>query len=137
MVPREIRADAIGDSVVIGWSGTREAARAAFDALHLLTPGAEVTLLTVTKNGQPDAATSESARALALTMNRHGHHVEIVNRVAEVMSVATTLLREAFERGASFVATGAFGHSRTYDFIIGAATRELLTTLDRPVLFSK
>lgn len=137
VVPRKGAAAAPGASVVIGWSGTREAARAAFDALALLQPGAAVTLLTITHARAPDTATGDSAEALAQAFARHGHKAEVVHRSAEGQSVARTLLQEASDRDASFVATGAFGHSRTYDFIIGAATRELLTTLDRPVLFSK
>jgi nucleotide-binding universal stress UspA family protein len=35
------------------------------------------------------------------------------------------------------LATGAFGHSRAYDFVIGAATRALLNDAKLPVLFSK
>ena len=61
----------------------------------------------------------------------------MVHRSIDGSDVATVLLREAFERGCDMVATGAFGHSGVYDFIIGAATRDLLQDARIPVLFSK
>ncbi|HBB84454.1 MAG TPA: hypothetical protein DC031_14580, partial [Sulfitobacter sp.] len=51
--------------------------------------------------------------------------------------VAAALSREAMERGADMVAVGAFGHSRAYDLVIGAATRDLLRHSEVPVLFSR
>ena len=35
------------------------------------------------------------------------------------------------------IVTGAFGHSRAYDFVIGATTYALLRDAKLPVLFSK
>ncbi len=35
------------------------------------------------------------------------------------------------------IAIGAFGHSRAYDFVIGAATRDLLRHSELPVMFSR
>ena len=51
--------------------------------------------------------------------------------------IADVLGHEAFEMGADMMATGAFGHSRAYDFVIGAATRSLLSDAKLPVMFSK
>ena len=46
-------------------------------------------------------------------------------------------MHEAFESGADMIVTGAFGHSRVYDFVIGAVTRDLLHNAELPVLYSK
>lgn len=128
--------EAIGRRVLVGWSATREAARAVHDALPLLEPGAELTLLRVAGGGSDelaDAVSNELAAALA----RHGAKVTVTHRERDGASVAQLLLREAFEIDADLVVTGAFGHSRAYDFVIGAATSELLRTATLPALFSK
>ncbi|MBT8412810.1 MAG: universal stress protein, partial [Boseongicola sp.] len=50
--------------------------------------------------------------------------------------VAEVLMKQAFEQGADMIVTGAFGHSRVYDFVIGAVTHNLLKDAKLPVLFS-
>jgi nucleotide-binding universal stress UspA family protein len=51
--------------------------------------------------------------------------------------VAAVLNTVAFETGADLIVTGAFGHSKAYDFVIGATTYALLNSAKLPVLFSK
>jgi len=68
---------------------------------------------------------------------RHGPSVELVHRDKDGEKIADVLGQEAFEVGADMMATGAFGHSRAYDFVIGAATRSLLSDAKLPVMFSK
>ncbi|SLN41595.1 Universal stress protein family protein [Roseivivax jejudonensis] len=136
LVPPSETLEHVGQSALIGWSRTREAARAAFDAVPLLDPGAEVTLLNVGARSAHDLADgpmNEVAAALA----RHGLTVTVTHREPDGEGAAAIILREAREIGASFIATGAFGHSRAYDFVVGAVTRELLSDCPLPVLFSK
>ena len=61
---------------------------------------------------------------------------EVVESLAKDVTVGDILLNEAFERGAELIVTGAFGHSRIYDFVIGATTTRLLESMTAPVLFS-
>lgn len=133
-VPSGYRGDAIGKSVVIGWSPTREATRAVHDAIPMIEPGANVAIVTVTGGESSDPAdVTELARAL----DRHGLAVEVVHRNAPKPDIAEMLEREALERGSDLIVTGAFGHSRVYDFVIGAVTLDLMRTASIPVLFSR
>ncbi|SFE91064.1 universal stress protein [Roseivivax sediminis] len=134
MLPPGASLAELDGSAVIGWSQTREAARAAFDALLLLEPGAEVTLLNVgTRQNQAEGPMNDVAAGLA----RHGMSVTVTHRDPGAESAATVIRRVAEETGAAFIATGAFGHSRAYDFVIGAVTRALLADSTLPVMFSK
>lgn len=128
--------DTLGRRVLVGWSATREAARAVHDARPLLEDGAEVTLLRVGAHGRDEMADACS-NDLAASLSRHGARVTVTHRARGRQSVAELLLREAAEIGADLVVTGAFGHSRAYDFVIGAATSELLASARLPVLYSK
>lgn len=134
LVPEKMPDRAIGRSAVIGWSPTREATRAAHDALPLLSEGARVSLVTV---GEEDTREAHGVTELARALDRHGLEVEVVARMLGRDTIASVLMREAHERGADLIVTGAFGHSRLYDFVIGAVTRELLEKSDTPVLFSR
>lgn len=136
VVPAGFDADKLGHSVLIGWNGTREAARAAYDALTLLQDGDSAHILRV---NDKSAATDEDAISndLAAAFARHGITTTLVTRTWERPGIAAALNKEAFEKGADMIAVGAFGHSRAYDLMIGAATRELLRQADFPILFSR
>jgi nucleotide-binding universal stress UspA family protein len=137
MVPHEYDGDGVmGENIMIGWSSTREATRAAHDLMLIATEGASVGLICVGKTAGDDL-NNHPANEMAATYDRHGLTAEVVHRLPGDQKVAEVLLDEAFARGADLIVTGAFGHSYGYDLVIGAATRVLLDTATIPVLFSK
>lgn len=135
LVPPDGAAAEVGSRVVLGWSDTREAARAAHDMLQVVRPGATVSLLRVGDAGQ-DPLQDHALVELAVLCDRHGLRAETVHRDRAGGDVADILLAHAFDIGADLVVTGAFGHSRAYDFVVGAATYGLLRKARMPVLFS-
>ena len=123
--------------IAIGISATREATRAAFDALLLAAPGAAIDLVAVGPDSQPGRIAFDLRQDLAAAFDRHGFATTLVDRHGALGQAGEMLLAAAAELGADVVATGAFGHSRTYDFVIGAATTHLLAHAELPVLLSK
>ena len=136
VVPNGYDGPPIGSRILVGWSDTREAARAAHDVLPLAAPGAEFTLLRVT-SGASDEMKDADLLDLSTALARHGHNVNVRHTEIGAGSIADVLLRIAFEEGSDLIATGAFGHSTAYDFVLGATTTALLKAANRPVLFSK
>ena len=136
VIPDDYKAETLGENVVLGWSETREATRAAHDLISVASRDAKIRVLRI---GKPpsNTLTDYAANDIAVALARHGPQVEVVHRDKDGEKVADILNHEAFELGADMLATGAFGHSRTYDFVIGAATRALLYGAKLPVLFSK
>ncbi|WP_422072845.1 universal stress protein [Tranquillimonas rosea] len=136
IVPHREIGDGLHRSAVIGWSPTREATRAAFDTTGLLDAGARIRLLHV---GRPDGRDLAEGplNAMAEALARHGFDVTVSYREPHAEKIVDVIEHEAAEHGGDFIATGAFGHSRAYDFIIGAVSWDLMTTAERPVLFSK
>jgi nucleotide-binding universal stress UspA family protein len=124
----------VGRRVVIAHAPTREAARAAFDALPLLHAGADVHVIHV--GADEDELRDAAMTDLAAILSRHGAAVTLTRRARRGRSVARVLTDEAAEIGADLIVAGAFGHSRTYDFFLGATTGELARDADLPVLFS-
>lgn len=136
VVPKGFAADALGQSILIGWNGSREAARAAHDALSLLDAGDVAHIIRANDSGH-DEMHDDTLTDLANVFARHGVKTTVASKTWDHTSVADALNKVGFERGADMIAIGAFGHSRAYDLIIGAATRGLLRHSDLPVLFSR
>ena len=136
VIPNDFDGPPIGSNILLGWSGTREAARAAYDLLSIARPEAQITLLRV-KNNASDEMKDADLLDLSTAMARHGHKVDVRHTECVGNAIADVLLRTAFEIGADLVATGAYGHSTAYDFVVGATTSALLKTANLPVMFSK
>ncbi|MEM8824356.1 MAG: universal stress protein [Pseudomonadota bacterium] len=134
LVPENGLGDGVGKTVVIAHAGTRESARAAFDVLPLLEDGAAVHIVHV--GDEMDELRDGAMTALSAAIARHGHDVTMTHRRRHGGSVADTLRAVAAEVGADLIAAGAYGHSRTYAFFLGATTGELIRETTLPVLFS-
>lgn len=136
VIPLDYDGPEIGNSLLLGWSETREATRAAHDLMLLAAPDGNVCLMSIGADNKDELA-DHGANAMAGTYARNGLHATTVHREKTDQSISDILHHEALEQGADVIVTGAFGHSRSYDFIIGAATRDLLHHAKLPVMFSK
>lgn len=135
VVPLDYDGPEIGRNIVLGWSDTREAARAAHDVLGLADNGAQLTVLRV-GSAVRDAIKDTTAIDMTEMFARHGIKPTLEHRNAAGQSVSEVLDNVAFEKGADLIATGAFGHSKAYDLFIGATSYGLLRNQKIPVLFS-
>ncbi len=136
VVPTGYSGPEIGKTIVLGWSDTREAARAAHDMLNIAEPGAEITILRVRKSTKDELEDSIGI-SLAEMLARHDFKPTLAHRSPSDSNIAGVLNQVAFEQGADLIVTGALGHSKAYDFVIGATTHALLRDSKYPVLFSK
>ncbi|WP_157019261.1 universal stress protein [Mesorhizobium xinjiangense] len=112
--------------VVLAWNGSREAARAAFDALPFLEAAEEVTVLTVDPVTNNTQAGAMSGAEIATTLSRHGVKATIETVQSEGRSVARTIGDRIDEIGADLLVAGAFSHSRIKEMIFGGTTRSLI-----------
>lgn len=123
--------------IVIGWNETREATRAAHDAIGMAARGAEITLVSLHARASDLVPGLTGQGDLAAALDRVGFSVTTSERPSTAESHATDLVRFAQEIDADLLATGAFGHSQIYDMLVGAVTRDLLDDAPLPVLFSR
>jgi nucleotide-binding universal stress UspA family protein len=126
----------IGTNTLVGWTPTRESARAVHDALLILATGAKVLVLTVesTRSGEIEPLpTADIAEHLA----RHALDVSAARTVvSDGLSPADALLDYASDIQADLLVVGGYGHSRTREMILGGVTRDLLHHMTVPVLMS-
>jgi nucleotide-binding universal stress UspA family protein len=135
LVPETAAAAVPPKTALIGWSGTREAARAVHDALPLLRGMSGVHVVSVDEprtlpvDNYPG---SDLARHLA----RHGIAAEARLAASGGRSVSDVLADEANAVGADLMVLGGYGHMRITEWIFGGVTRNTLGEMKLPTLFS-
>lgn len=136
IVPPDYEGPVIGGNIVLGWSDTREATRAAHDLMQLADPDAEVRVLRVGKR-HDDTLRDDNGNEMTEMFARHGFKATLDHRESAGDKIANVITQTAFEQGADLIVTGAFGHSRAYDMMLGATTYSLLRDQNVPVMFSR
>ncbi|HLZ01057.1 MAG TPA: universal stress protein [Bradyrhizobium sp.] len=122
------------NTAVVAWDFSRSAARAVADAIPILEKAKKVRIVTVMNEKVIDA--KHSSEELAKNLARHGIDV-ILDRVdAAGRSIGDVLTREVASHNADLLVMGAYGHSRFREFILGGATRSMLSQPPLPILFS-
>lgn len=135
VVPHAYAGEPIAETIVVGWDGSVAALRAISGALPLLARARSVRLTLVDPEREAGLHGDEPGADMALYLARHGVPVEVaVERSAE--PAGDTLLRLANAHGAGLLVTGAFGHSRYRELVLGGVTRVLLERAGIPVLFA-
>ena len=62
--------------------------------------------------------------------------VKATRTVSGDIDIASTILSHAANFGADLLVMGGYGHSRLREFILGGATRGILTSMTVPTLMS-
>jgi nucleotide-binding universal stress UspA family protein len=73
---------------------------------------------------------------IAQHLARHGLNVELRRINAGDVDVANVILSDAADRDADFIVMGGYGHSRLREFVLGGATRGILSSMTVPTLMS-
>lgn len=135
LIPRSGHPPQDFKKVAIAWNGTRESARAAFDALPFCVTAESVTILTVTPDGKP-LIDDTPADALAETLARHDIPTTVTWLQTSNSGVPRTIINEATRIEADLIVMGAYGHSRLREFVFGGVTRDLTNDSPLPLLMS-
>ena len=136
MVPYAGRFGAIGKRVLIGWQPTRESARAVGDALTLIAPDANVTVLAIIPRRDAGDPPGGVTAPITAHLAHHGFKVTGHEIVGGDINSGDMLLNSAADESADLLVVGAYGHSRIREVVMGGVTRTLLTQSPLPTLLS-
>ena len=126
-----------GKHVLVCWNASREAVRAINDAMPLLQAADKVTVLVA----NPDEASSGDhgeipSADIALFLARHDVKAEAATLTTSEDDVGAIILSRAADIGADLVVAGAYGHSRTREWILGGVTKTLIHETTVPAFLS-
>lgn len=121
-------------NVAVAWDFSRPSTRAIADAMPILQLAKQVRIFTVVDDKQIDG--SRSGMKLARHLARHGVQVTLEDVKSEGRAIGTVFEAYVREHRIDLLVMGAYGHSRMREFILGGATRSVLSRPPTWVLLS-
>jgi nucleotide-binding universal stress UspA family protein len=121
-------------NVAIAWDGSRVAARAVADAHQVLRRASNITVLTVMR--EKPLEQMDAAALLVQGLHARGLAAKALTFEAKDRPIEVSLQEHALEIGADLMIMGAFGHSKLRDFVLGGATKGILSDVRLPILLS-
>jgi len=137
IVPYAGRFGTVGESAMVAWDDSREAARAVSDALPLLRVAKQVQVVSWNEDKQTTRAIGARLESLHHWLMWQGVSAEVrVEAVVDGVRISDAILSRAADLNADLIVMGAYGHSRWIERVMGGATRGLLDTMTAPTLMS-
>ena len=131
IVPRKGKTTIDPSRIMIAWDGTITAARAVRAAMPFLKMARHVEVVLV-----DDGKKLPTGERLCGHLLRHGVESSIRKVPNPGKDVAKAIRQAAIDADAGIIIMGAYGHSRLLEWILGGATRGMLTGLSLPVLMT-
>ena len=136
LVPNATTSRTLRGKVLIGWNGTREAARAAFDAIPLLQQAEAITITWVDPQKTLETPRTVPCAELATALTRHNVKTTAEGFPTAGLTAGQALKMRALDLGADLLVMGAYGHTRISEFVFGGATDFMLKNMPIPILMS-
>lgn len=124
-------------TVLLAWDSRAQSARAAREALEMMTKADSVRVTMVDPTALPRGSGDEPGADVAAYLARHGINVTVDTLASGGKTVAQVLQQHAFDVSADVIVMGAYGHSRLREFIFGGVTQSMLDETKLPVLMAR
>jgi nucleotide-binding universal stress UspA family protein len=111
--------------ILIAWNGSREAARAAFDALPFIVQ-AELTEILIIDPPEDLDGSVDAGSEIAASLSRHGANVSVAAVKSGGASMEDVIQDHLSATGADLLVLGAYSHSWLRRLIFGGVTRSVL-----------
>lgn len=123
--------------VMIAWNGSREAARATFDALPFLIAADTVEVLSIDAPDTPTQSASIAGAEIAAALARHGVNVTIHSDSSTSLRPETMIENRLADQSIDLLVMGAYGNSRWWEMLFGGVTKTLLNSMTALTLMSR
>jgi nucleotide-binding universal stress UspA family protein len=134
IVPNAYEVRPFQEYAVVGWDGSRQAARALSDAMQILETKKRLDVVSVRASG--DTRPPAQSDAIVRHLERHGIDARNVALNASREGIGQTLLDYCAEQGPDIFVMGAYGHTKLREDLFGGVTRRIMEHMTVPVLMS-
>jgi len=136
LVIPEINTKPAGRHIMIGWDGSREAARAVNDAMPLLQMAEKVTVIMVNPVPNVISQSAKPGAGILQHLQAHGVVAEVDAEHVERMTRENVILSRVSDLDVDMLVVGAYSTPRYQEIIFGGVTRHLMNEMTVPILFS-
>lgn len=137
LVPFIMKRPADIKRVMVAWNGSREAARATFDALPFLKAAEVVEIFSVDPADTPLQSADLAGAEIAATLSRHGIKVTIVSEGTYNLPASAAIENRLADSSIDLLVMGAYGHKRWWEMLFGGVTRTVLDSMTALTLLSR
>ena len=123
--------------ILVAWNGTREASRAAFDALPFIREADETEIRTVDPPEPSGDRRDVAGAEIAAALTRHGARIGVASARSAGLDVSAVIENHAVDVGADLLVMGAYGHSRLREYLFGGVTRTVLRSMPIATFMSR
>lgn len=123
--------------VLLAWNGSKEAARAAFDALPFIIEAEKTDILVIDPPDTLDENSEAAGAEIAAALSRHGATVSVSVLQSGGISVDDVIQTRITETGADLLVLGAYSHSWLRQLLFGGVTRTVLRTVPVAAFLSR
>lgn len=123
--------------ILLAWNGSKEASRAAFDALPFMVEADRTDVLVIDPPDGPDQSADAAGAQIATALSRHGVSVRVSIQKSHGASIESLLQERVSASGADLLVLGAYSHSWLRELFFGGVTRSVLRSMPVAALLSR
>ncbi|MFK0165306.1 universal stress protein [Rhizobium sp. NPDC090279] len=124
--------------VLIAWNGSKEVARATFDALPFLKAADSVEILSVSTSEKDPHPSKETGVQIAAALTRHGVRARFETAACANKSTPSQVIENRLaDDSIDLLVMGAYTHSWLWQMIFGGTTRTLLQSMTAMTLLAR
>lgn len=123
--------------VLLAWNGSKEAARAAFDALPFIVEADKTDILVIDPPDTLEEAPEAAGADIAAALSRHGANVSVSVQKSAGTAIDDIIQARITESGADLLVLGAYSHSWLRQLLFGGVTRTVLRTSNVAAFLSR
>lgn len=136
ILPHDGARGTLGERILLGWDGSREAALVVSQAMPFLRRASSVHVVSVDPESASSGEGEASGADIGVHLARHEVKLEVRSIETDRMPVGDALLAFAADHGCDLLVMGASARSRLRELVLGGATRTILRRMTLPVLMA-
>ncbi|MFT6968577.1 MAG: nucleotide-binding universal stress UspA family protein [Cellvibrionaceae bacterium] len=135
VVPKKWDKDSFGKNILLGWSETRESARALHEALPLMKKAKKVDVVTVYKEKNLEG---DIAKGMEVSTFLESHNVTCELYPKQITdndpSIGSILVKHSDRSDIDLITVGGYGHSYLRESLLGGVTQHLISHARVPLM---